>query len=108
MPRATGALAWSDAPSPVAGDSAAFRIFSGVLAATSSISVPPSDEAIITGSLLAIDDDAEVVAPRDGRALLDPQPADESCPSGPVWWVTSTLPRMSSAAARASSRSSRT
>ena len=55
----------------------AFRIFSGCLAATSSISMPPSVEAItVTRPDAAIDDHADVELAGDVDALLDEEALD--------------------------------
>jgi chemotaxis signal transduction protein len=59
------------------------RILSGVSAATFSISMPPSVEAMRTGTRRAVDDDPEVVLLLDVERLLD-EDAPDSRPSGPV------------------------
>ena len=89
--------AWKPAR-PTAGSIASRRIFSGVFAATSSISTPPSGDAMTSTR-----PDRAVERPRRGRARArcrsPPRraPGGRPCPRGPVWCVTSVLPRIFSA-----------
>ena len=70
-------------------------IFSGLLAATSSMSMPPASLAMIT--ILAVTRSGMMLryssfwicSPCSTRTLLTRRP------SGPVWWVTSVMPMMS-------------
>ena len=45
----------------------------------------------------AVDDDAEVELAGDLQALLDQDALTTFWPSGPVWWVTSCMPRICAA-----------
>ncbi len=77
--RRTRGAAPGTPPSPTTGSSVSRRIFSGVFAATSSISTPPSVDAItVTAPAAAVDDHAEVELARDVAALLDEQPAHDA------------------------------
>ena len=70
-------------------------IFSGVFAATSSMSTPPSALTISTRRLRgAIDEHAEIELALDRQPFLDQQPPT-TWPLGPVWYVTSVLPSRS-------------
>ena len=61
---------------PIAGSIATLMIFSGVRAATSSISTPPSVEAMkVTREVRAVDHHAEIELARDLAAVLDVDPA---------------------------------
>ena len=66
-----------------AGSIASLRIFSGVLAATSSISMPPSVDAITaTRAVPRSTTHAEVELARDVAALLDEHALRPACPRG--------------------------
>ena len=88
---------------PTAGSMVSLMIFSGVLAATSSISMPPSVLAIITGR----DDERSSSTARYSSFLMSGAAAMSnlltSRPSGPVCLVTSTLPSMALALSKTSS-----
>src|SRR3569832_439433 len=85
----------------MAGSTNSFKMFSGCLAATSSISTPPSDDAITTTR----------PAPRSttmpkysSRAMSTPCSISRRFtifPPGPVWCVTRFMPRIFCAVSRA-------
>ena len=79
------------------------KIRSGVSSATFSISMPPSGLTMSTSRSVARSRTMpEVELALDLEALLD-EHALHLLPAGPVWWVTSCMPRIFSAAACASS-----
>ena len=88
---------------PAAGSKCSLKIFSGVSAATFSISMPPSLETISTGRAAA----RSSTMPRyNSRAMSQPSSTSTWCttwPSGPVWIVTSFLPSSRPATCWASS-----
>jgi hypothetical protein len=84
--------------SPSTGSTNSFRIFSGVLAATSSMSIPPSEEAITTTCPLPRSTSTPTYS---SRAMLIPCSISRrltSRPPGPVCGVTRVMPRMALAA----------
>ena len=84
---------------PVAGSIATLRIFSGCCAATSSISMPPSVEAMmVTREVARSISGAEIELARDVAAFLDIDALD-TLPCGPVCLVTSVMPSIAAAAA---------
>ena len=90
---------------PAAGSKASFRIASGVLAATSSISMPPAAEAMNTGLPWT----RSSTMPRySSRSMGSVSSISSRCtmrPAGPVWWVTSFMPSMLRASSAVSAAS---
>ena len=75
---------YGTAREPVAGSTVRVTIFSGVSAATSSMSMPPSVEAMkATRAGVAIDQEREIKLARDGRALHHIDPAHDAALAGP-------------------------
>ena len=83
--------------SPASGSTAALRIFSGLRAATSSISTPPSAEAINTGMPMA----RSTTMPRYTSLAISAASCSSTletrCPSAPVCLVTSGYLNITSA-----------
>ena len=77
---------------PIAGSMYSLRIFSGVRAATVSISIPPSVDAIMTTR----DTARSMTMPRYSSFLIAPACSTRTrftfFPCGPVWWVTRVIP----------------
>src|SRR5882762_5599415 len=89
--------------SPVPGSMNALWIFSGVLAATSSMSMPPSLEAMSATRCVP----RSTTMPTYSSFLMSAPSSMRSrrtfCPSGPVWCVLSIMPRILPAHSRTSS-----
>src|SRR5258706_4809875 len=96
MPSASGSL------SPVPGSMNTLWIFSGVLAATSSMSMPPSLEAMSATRCVP----RSTTMPTYSSFLMSAPSSTRSrrtfCPSGPVWCVFSIMPRILPAHSRTS------
>src|SRR5437868_508320 len=105
MPMASAISSASSSVRPCAGSMNTLRIFSGVLAATSSMSMPPSADAISTTRCVPRSTTMPayisflISAPSSTRSRLT------FCPAGPVWCVLSCMPRISSPRAHLVQRS---
>src|SRR5438132_7094442 len=74
-PRANANLRAWNGRKPTAGSIVSLKICSGVLAATSSMSMPPAADAMNTGRPLAIEHDAEIEFFIDRQPFFDQQHA---------------------------------
>ncbi len=90
--------AWNGC-SPMPGSIASFRIRSGVFAATSSISMPPSADAMNVFLPVARSSTMPRYSSRSMGSVSSISSRCTTRPSGPVWCVTSVMPRIFSAIA---------
>ena len=100
MPNASFRACHAARPKP--GSMVSFRIFSGVCAATSSISIPPSEDAMNTVFPMAR---SSTMPTYNSFAMGSSSSTRTRCtsrPSGPVWWVISVMPRIFLATSAAS------